>query len=65
MMRLSPINPDNELVYYECLQPAPPDENCARFVGSAGAGPASDVTWIQLSTGVLPQRWVTSIGVEG
>jgi hypothetical protein len=35
------INPKNELVYYECLQPSPPSENCARFADSAATGPAS------------------------
>ena len=35
------VNPDNELVYYECLQPSPPSENCARFTDSAATGPAS------------------------
>jgi photosystem II stability/assembly factor-like uncharacterized protein len=35
------INPDNELIYYECLQPSPPSENCARFTDSAATGPAS------------------------
>jgi photosystem II stability/assembly factor-like uncharacterized protein len=35
------INPDNELVYYECLQPSPPSENCARFTDSAATGSAS------------------------
>lgn len=35
------INPGNELVYYECLQPTPPTVNCARFADSAATGPAT------------------------
>lgn len=35
------INPDNELTYYECLQPSPPRVNCSRFVDSAATGPAT------------------------
>jgi photosystem II stability/assembly factor-like uncharacterized protein len=35
------VNPDNELVYYECLQPSPPSENCARFTDSAAIGAAA------------------------
>jgi hypothetical protein len=32
------INPDNQLVYYECLQPTPPTVNCAQFADSAATG---------------------------
>jgi photosystem II stability/assembly factor-like uncharacterized protein len=35
------INASNQLVYYECLQPTPPSENCARFVDSAATGTAT------------------------
>jgi photosystem II stability/assembly factor-like uncharacterized protein len=35
------INPANQLVYYECLQPSPPNVNCARFTDSAATGPAT------------------------
>jgi hypothetical protein len=32
------IDPNNELTYYECLQPTPPTVNCGRFVDSAATG---------------------------
>ena len=32
------INPQNQLVYYECLQPSPPRISCSRFVDSAATG---------------------------
>jgi hypothetical protein len=35
------INPDNQLVYYECLQPSPPSVNCARFTDSTASGTAT------------------------
>jgi photosystem II stability/assembly factor-like uncharacterized protein len=38
------INPDNQLVYYACFQPVPPNEDCARFVDSAATGPATTTT---------------------
>ena len=47
------INPDNELAYYECLQPTPPTVNCARFADSAATGPAT-TTRTNFSSPALP-----------
>ena len=44
------INPDNELVYYECSQGAPPHVSCARFVDSAATGPGVTTTRTTLSS---------------
>lgn len=38
------INPDNQLVYYECLQPTPPTVNCGQFTDSAATGTATTTT---------------------
>ncbi|HEX3493384.1 MAG TPA: hypothetical protein VHU92_28870, partial [Streptosporangiaceae bacterium] len=38
------IDPDNQLVYYECSQGAPPRVSCARFVDSAATGPGVTTT---------------------
>jgi hypothetical protein len=38
------INPQNQLVYYECLQPTPPSENCGRRVDAAAIGPSGSVS---------------------
>jgi len=43
------INPDNQLVYYECFQPSPPSQSCARFTDSAATGTAT-TTMTRFST---------------
>ena len=44
------INPDNQLVYYECLQPSPPNVNCSQFVDSAATGSGVTTTVTRFST---------------
>lgn len=50
------INPDNELVYYECSQGAPPRVSCARFVDSAATGPGVTTTRTTLSSPDWPSN---------
>jgi photosystem II stability/assembly factor-like uncharacterized protein len=50
------INPDNQLVYYECSQGAPPRVSCARFVDSAAAGPGVTTTRTTLSSPDWPSN---------
>jgi photosystem II stability/assembly factor-like uncharacterized protein len=38
------INPDNQLVYYQCLQPTPPTINCGRTTDSSASGTATATT---------------------
>jgi photosystem II stability/assembly factor-like uncharacterized protein len=50
------INPDNQLVYYECSQGAPPRVSCARFVDSAATGPGVTTTRTTLSSPTWPSN---------
>jgi photosystem II stability/assembly factor-like uncharacterized protein len=48
------IDPNNQLVYYECLQPTPPDINCARFVDSGAVGSSVTTTRTNFDTPPWP-----------
>jgi photosystem II stability/assembly factor-like uncharacterized protein len=50
------INPDNELVYYECSQGAPPRVSCARFVDSAATGSGVTTTRTSFSSPDWPSN---------